>query len=108
VPKPDPQKQASADEHYEDIGRSIAALVVEAGFSASKAWSLLASIDGYRMWMVDCWVDRYREEAGPPRKRLGRPKKKKPDRWQILKNLEFANTQGSVPYNVETEDESHA
>ena len=60
-----------ADEYYEEIGKSLAALVVDAGMGPGKAWGLLGGIGLYRRWMLNLWVERYREE-NPPKPRLGR------------------------------------
>lgn len=61
-----------ADEHYEEIGRSLAALVVEGGMGPTKAWSLLGGLNLYRKWMLPHWIDRYREEAPSAPRRLPR------------------------------------
>lgn len=64
-------RRAMADEHYEEIGKSLAALVVDVGMVAGKAWALLGGIGLYRRWMLDLWVERYREE-NPAKVRRGR------------------------------------
>jgi hypothetical protein len=67
-------RRAMADEHYEEIGKSLAALVVDAGMTTGKAWALLGGIGLYRRWMLSLWVERYREE-NPARARPGRRRK---------------------------------
>lgn len=73
-------RRERADEHYEDIGRSVAALVVDTKVGARRAWAMLGGIDLYRFWMLKHWVDRYNEECKPVVRRAGRPRKKAPER----------------------------
>ncbi len=73
-------RRQMADEHYEDIGRSMAALVVDTKIGARRAWAMLGGIELYRFWMLKHWVDRYKQEQKPVVKRptrlerLGRTK----------------------------------
>jgi hypothetical protein len=73
-------RRQMADEHYEDIGKSVAALVVDTKVGARRAWTMLGGIDLYRFWMLKHWVDRYTEEKMPLVKRPGRPRRRPPDR----------------------------
>jgi hypothetical protein len=59
-------RRALADSHYEEIGRSVAAMMVESGMGTGKIWSLIGSVGLYRYWMLNHWADRYREEHGSP------------------------------------------
>jgi hypothetical protein len=56
-------RRQKADEHYGDIGRSLAALVVEGGKTPYQAWGLLRGLGLFPRWMLDHWITRYREEA---------------------------------------------
>ena len=80
-------RRERADEHYEDIGRSVAALVVDTKVGARRAWAMLGGIDLYRFWMLRHWVDRYIEERKPVVKRAGRPPRKASDRSMKRKEL---------------------
>jgi hypothetical protein len=73
-------RRKMADEHYEDIGKSVAALVVDTKVGARRAWAMLGGIDLYRFWMLKHWVDRYTEEHEPVVRRAGRPRRKALDR----------------------------
>jgi hypothetical protein len=66
-------RRRRADEHYEDIGRSVAALVVDTKIGARRAWAMLGGIDLYRFWMLKHWVDRYKKEQKPVTRRPAQP-----------------------------------
>lgn len=80
-------RRQRADEHYEEIGRSVAALVVDTRVGARRAWAMLGGVDLYRFWMLKHWVDRYRQEHKPVVKQAGRPRRKAPDRSAQRKEL---------------------
>ncbi len=80
-------RRAMADEHYEEIGKSLAALVVDAGMTTGKAWALLGGIGLYRRWMLELWVERYREE-NPARVRRGRRSRdSRAERRELINDL---------------------
>ena len=78
--KPQENRRELADEHYEEIGRSVAAMMVESGMGPGKIWALVGGIGLYRYWMLAHWADRYREEHGTPkpsrRRRKGQQQRK--------------------------------
>lgn len=80
-------RRAMADEHYEDIGRSMAALVVDAKMSTGKAWALLGGLGLYRRWMLDLWVERYREENPVKAQRSRRPVDSRARRRGLIDDL---------------------
>lgn len=78
-------RQELADGCYDEIGRSIAGLVVEGGVTPNKAWSLISGLGLYNRWMVTLWVDRYRRERNLKPKRSRR--KPKQNRRKLLDQL---------------------
>lgn len=84
--KANQDRRALADEHYEDIGRSVAAMVVESGMGLGKIWGLVGGIGLYRYWMMSHWVDRYVEENGTP-KRSRRREKAQDQRRALIDSL---------------------
>jgi hypothetical protein len=80
-------RRAMADEHYEEIGRSLAALVVEAGMGTGKAWALLGGIGLYRRWMLELWTERYREENPVQARRGRRSKDSRAERRGLINDL---------------------
>ena len=80
-------RRQRADEHYEDIGKSVAALVVDTKVGARRAWAMLGGIDLYRFWMLKHWVDRYTEEKMPLVKRPDRRRRQAPDRAEKRREL---------------------
>ncbi len=80
-------RRAMADEHYEEIGQSLAALVVEAGMGTGKAWALLGGVGLYRRWMLDLWVERYREENPATPRRASKSGKSRARRKDLIDGL---------------------
>jgi|GEM_PF-3739444 len=83
-------RRAMADEHYDDIGKSLAALVVDAKMGTGKAWSLLGGLGLYRRWMLDLWVERYREENPVKARRGGRRVDSRARRKGLIDDLKQA------------------
>ena len=68
------ERRQMADEHYEDIGKSVAALASDTNLGARKAWAMLGGVGLYQYWMLEHWIDRYnREKATTPRRRRKPP-----------------------------------
>ena len=80
-------RRGMADEHYEDIGKSVAALVVDANLGARKAWAMLGGIGLYPYWMLDHWIDRYTEEKAPVARRRRKASEGAARRKELLGQL---------------------
>lgn len=79
-------RRAEADRHYAEIGRSLASLVVDGGWGTQKVWGLISGLALYRRWMLNEWVNRYREE-NPAREPSGRRRKAQERRKAIIDGL---------------------
>jgi hypothetical protein len=79
-------RRTEADQHYAEIGEALASLVVEGGWPPRKAWGLVSGLTLYRRWMVDEWVNRYREE-NPAREPSRRRRKAQERRRAIIDGL---------------------
>lgn len=100
-------EQAVLDEGWLELGESIAATVLVGGRTARWAWDLLGPLGLYKRWMLDAWLDRYREEhpelEGKAKRPRGRPKAtRKPSqrskftkREQIQEALKMLNEQNN-------------
>lgn len=84
--RPSQDRRTEADQHYVEIGQSIAALVVDAGWGPQKAWELVSGLALYRRWMLNEWVNRYREE-NPAREPSRRRRKAQERRRAIIDGL---------------------
>jgi hypothetical protein len=74
------QEQALLDEGWQELGESIAAAVLVGGRGVRWAWELLGPLGLYKRWMLDAWLERYREEhpelEGKVKRPVGRPRSK--------------------------------
>jgi hypothetical protein len=57
-----PTEQIRLDEGWEEMGESIAATILVGGRTAQWAWDLLGPLGLYKRWMIDLWLERYRQE----------------------------------------------
>ena len=56
------QERAQGLRSYDEIGRSIASLVVDHGKPTDQAWALIRDIGLYERWELDFWLQSYRRE----------------------------------------------
>lgn len=56
------EDQALLDEGWDEMGQSIAAMVVSGTRNSKWAWELLGPLGLYKRWMLDAWIERYRQE----------------------------------------------
>lgn len=70
----DPFARSQAQACYDEIGRSVAALVVDGGYEAGKVWALIRDIGAYERWMLDLWIEFYNQEKKAQKRPRGRPK----------------------------------
>lgn len=101
------EDQALLDEGWDEMGQSIAAMVVSGTRNSKWAWELLGPLGLYKRWMLDAWIERYRQEHpeidSPPkgrRRRCGRPvpahkQSKFTKREQIQEALKMLNDQNA-------------
>lgn len=59
-----PEDLEVSNEGYLEIGKSLAAMVVDGGYTELWAWRTIRDLGNYRRWMVSDWVARYRSENG--------------------------------------------
>lgn len=82
-------KQELADACYDEVGRSVAGLVVDCGLPTSSAWKMLQGVKIYERWMLDFWVDRYKQEFTNQDQAANQRFLKKQKKWKAFKKTEF-------------------
>lgn len=55
-----PEQLEAAKLSYEDIGRSLAALVLEHNQKPEQAWALVSDLGLYERWELDLWLQMHR------------------------------------------------
>ena len=90
-------RRRMADEHYEDIGRSVAALASDTNLGARKAWAMLGGVGLYQYWMLEHWVNRYEEEKEPARRPRRKPREGAFRRKELLDQLKSNRGLDSPP-----------
>lgn len=56
------QERAQGLRSYDEIGRSLASLVVDHGKTTDQAWALVRDVGLYERWELDFWLQSYRRE----------------------------------------------
>lgn len=59
--RPTKEQLQAAKLSYEEIGRSLAALVLEHGKTEAETWGTIADLGLYEHWEFMCWLDLHRE-----------------------------------------------
>ena len=96
-------EQAALEEGWVEIGESIAGTIVVGKRTPKWAWDLIGPLGLYKRWMIDLWVERYKQEhpelqgeSAPKRSRKpARPAKsqsKFTKREQIMEALKMLNS----------------
>lgn len=56
------QERARGLRSYDEIGRSLASLVLDHGKPEDQAWALVRDLGLYERWELDFWLQSYRRE----------------------------------------------
>lgn len=71
-----PEQREVAKLSYEEIGRSLAALVLEHDYSEDRAWALVSDLGLYQRWELQGWLILYRKLERSRIRRLERREKR--------------------------------
>lgn len=55
-------EQVALDKGWSEIGESLAGTIVVGKRTPKWAWDLIGPLGLYKRWMIDFWVERYKQE----------------------------------------------
>ena len=73
-------EQAALEEGWVEIGESIAGTIVVGKRTPKWAWDLIGPLGLYKRWMIDLWVERYKQEHPELQGELAPKRSRKPAR----------------------------